>query len=105
MIDAVHHSFPHYIFRSIHRFSIISWAPAAAVNGDILESEIEGRCFVDGSNRTTEDADACYLGFKCNAYSAYFVSSRSDLASATCSVMISSASWSWKSYVGIKIMG
>ena len=93
VVDAIHNSFPDEIAWAFHSCSVISGSPAAAVYRNVLESVVKCSSFVDSRNWTTQDANSGGLGVVRNTNSASFVSSRDDLASASCAMMVSHTGW------------
>ena len=86
-IDAIDHSLSNKIAWSLHPSTVIPRPPATAVQRNLLETVVEGRCFVCISDFATEHPNSCSFGIVRNSYTANIVPLGNDLA-CTSSPMI-----------------
>ena len=61
IVDPIDNGLLDEITRTLHGQPIVWWAPAATVDGNVVETIVEGCSFVDVGDRTRKDAYAGHL--------------------------------------------
>jgi hypothetical protein len=104
IVDTLNYSFLNDVVWALHGSAIVSGAPAAAVDGDVLIIIIQCSGLVCIRNRSREDTDACDFGIVSDAYATDVVADSGNLAGTASSMVVSGGYWRRQLRVVVEIV-